>query len=130
MKRLMAAAALVAAMAAGATAREYPDNPDRFPSIGLALDGNSAEGELKYPSAPGLGTQDARWAVARLIFDARLPLSNSFTLDLALGSVGFLQTADQTPSLNSSRFEAGGGYFRIGARYYFNRGAKRRLDDF
>jgi len=69
-------------------AREFPKNPDRFPSFGITLESQSLEGDFKSPSAPAFGSQDVESTSRRLTFDTRLPLSNSFTLNLALGLVG------------------------------------------
>lgn len=121
MKKWIVAGAFVLA-AGAAQAREFALNPDRFPSIGLSLEGEGYEGETKFPSA-GL-KQDSEFGYSRLTIDTRLPLSNSFTLELALGSVGRRYEADETPFLDSVDERQGGGYFRIGGRYYFNRGAR------
>jgi len=58
------------------------------------------------------------------IIDTRLPISNSFTLDLALGSVSNSYKSDETAGFDSTKYEGKGGYFKIGARYYFNGGAR------
>lgn len=100
---------------------EFPKNPDRFPSVGLALSGQSLSGDQSSPSNPSVGSQGYETSIAMLAIDTRLPLSNSFTLDLALGSVSSDASADETIHLNSAKADATGGYFRIGARWYFNR---------
>jgi opacity protein-like surface antigen len=115
-------ASLLVLCAAAAQAREYALNPDRVPSIGLSLEGEGFEGETKYPSA-GV-KQDSELGYSRLTIDTRLPLSNSFTLELALGSVGRRFQADATPFIDSVDEKMNGGYFRIGGRYYFNRRAR------
>jgi len=102
-------------------AREFPKNPDRFPSFGITLESQSLEGDFKSPSAPAFGSQDVESTSRRLTFDTRLPLSNSFTLNLALGLVGGEAEAEETSLLHSAKTEQDGTYFRIGARYYFNR---------
>jgi len=127
----LAILAFVALGSSQAWGWEYPNNPDRFPSVGLSLSGQSVSGEVSYPSAPGAGVQNAELSTGLFILDTRLPLSNSFTLNLALGSAAYAEKYEATQSLNSKKFESkSGGYFSIGARYYFNGGKTRRSESF
>ncbi|MBK8871976.1 MAG: hypothetical protein IPN19_13320 [Elusimicrobia bacterium] len=58
MKRVMLAG-LIAALGVGTgNAWEHPQNPDRYPSIGLELAGQSTDGDLSFPSLPSAGKQN------------------------------------------------------------------------
>ena len=127
MKKLSALMLFLSGSVAVSFAGEHPLNPDRFPSIGLSLSGQGVSGDQTFPSAPGVGAQDREDSLGMFIIDTRLPLSNSFTLELALGSVSYLEESKETVSLNSAKFDGTGGYFKIGARWYFNKGAKPAL---
>lgn len=118
-----------ALLSAAAQAWEHPANPDRFPSIGFSLQGYGTRSDVTVPSAPGAGKQESEDAIAFLILDTRLPLSDSFTLDLAIGSVGVKGTSQTTSAFLGTDVEGSGGYFRIGGRFYFNGGPKGR-DEF
>lgn len=100
---------------------EYPQNPDRFPSIGLNLSGENGTGDVKYPSMPALGSQDLSGTSSAFILDTRLPLSNSFTLNLALGGTSSELKGDANATFESSKQTMSGGIFNIGVRYYFNK---------
>ncbi len=123
MKKLIVAS-LIAASSTIAHAWEHPLNPDRFPSIGASLSGSSTGGDASYPSAPFVGSQNVEHNTGMFVVDTRLPLSNSFTLGLAVGSISQKTTVDETPNLDSQKFDGRGGYFSISGRYYFNGGAK------
>lgn len=123
MKKIIFAAILVTLTSTFSFAWECPKNPDRFPSIGLSLSGQAASADQSYPSFPTGGSQNREDSVGMFILDTRLPLSNSFTLDFAIGSMHVKQTLDETATLDSQKYDANGGYFKIGARYYFNGGA-------
>jgi len=101
-----------------ALAREYPLNPDRFPSIGLTYSGTSQEGD--FVSAGG-GSQDIEERYGELVFDTRLPLSNSFTLNLAIGAVATVTEGKDSPTIFADETDTSGALLRIGARYYFNK---------
>ena len=127
MKKLSALMLLLSGLVAVSFAGEHPLNPDRFPSIGLSLSGQGVSGDQTFPSAPGVGALNREDSLGMFVIDTRLPLSNSFTLELALGSVSYLEESDESAFFNSSKFDASGGYFRIVARWYFNKGAKPAL---
>lgn len=118
--------AFAMAIASPMAAVEHPLNPDRFPSIGLSYEGFGSEGELEVRGTAF--KQDVEESTAFLILDSRLPLSNSFTLDIAFGLVGARSELKETPALFGQETTQGGGYFRLGARYYFNRGARSAKD--
>lgn len=106
-----------------ATAREYEKNPDRFPSIGLTYESFGLEGETDFR---GVAKQDVEESGGAIIFDWRMPLSQSITMNLALGAIGSLTEGVSMPQVTGYKTELGGGYFRLGMRYYFNGGGKRR----
>jgi hypothetical protein len=120
MKRAILAGLLAALGVGISNAWEHPQNPDRFPSIGLELAGQSTDGDWNSPSIPSAGKQNVEINSSIFILDTRLPLSKSFTLSLALGTTASESKADATPVLASEKLEQSGGYFSIGARYYFN----------
>jgi len=122
MKKLVAVLGLVTVVSVvNCGAWEYPQNPDRFPSIGLNLTGESMAGEVKSPSFPALGSQDIEGTDSTLVLDTRLPLSNSFTLNIALGGTRNETKYKQTPTQDSAEIKGDGGIFSIGCRYYFNK---------
>lgn len=95
---------------------EHPQNPDRFPSLGLTLDGTSASGD--YTTA-GF-KQDVDSETSEILLDTRLPLSNSFTLSIGLGATGTTFKGKENPNFFSSETKTNGGHFFITGRYYFN----------
>lgn len=95
---------------------EHPLNPDRFPSVGLSYEGATMEGEIK---TQGVG-QDTEIRTGLLLLDARLPMSNSFTLELGIGSSAMELEAKESPFFFAGENKTTGAFTRIGARYYFN----------
>lgn len=98
------------------SAREYPNNPDRFPSLGLTYTGESGTGQYKTLGV----SQDLSTAANTLILDTRLPLSSSFTLSLALGGTGTSVKAEPNAFFTDAKTDSSNGFFTISGRYYFN----------
>ena len=73
-------------MGVNAHAAQYPDNPDRFPSLGLHIGGAAESGDATFTDTGLFTKQDVTISTGRLLLDLRLPVSNSITL---LGSLGF-----------------------------------------
>src|SRR5512143_1402696 len=96
-----------------AHAWEYPQNPDRFPSVGFGVQGNFGTGH----SSLGPFSIDSHITGVSPQIDTRLPLSNSFTLSLNAGY------GASTGRSSSSKSTSDSGFFGIHGRYYFN-GAK------
>ena len=109
MKKLICALVLLLS-AATAHAWEYPQNPDRFPSVGFGVQGNAGTGQ----SSSGPFSQDFHVTGVSPQIDTRLPLSNSFTLTLNAGY------AASTTRTHFSKSTVDSGAFAIQGRYYFN----------
>jgi hypothetical protein len=119
MKRLMLAAGLL--MAAGiAGAGERPGNPDKFPSIGVFYTGQAMGGDSTFTSSGLSTTQDATLRTGILSVDARFPVSNSVTLQGAIGTSWLTIDAEETSLLNGRKDDLGGLQFSFGARFYIH----------
>ena len=107
-----------------AHAWEYPQNPDRFPSVGFGVQGNIGSGESKTNSTGfSRSTGSSRDFDVRGVsphIDTRLPLSDSFTLSL---NAGFTESTTKTHAVRSSpssKSSVNSGVFGVEGRYYFN----------
>jgi hypothetical protein len=96
---------------------EHPNNPDRFPSLGLSYTGIAEDGDYKTQGF----SQDIESSSAALILDTRLPLSNSFTLSLGLGATGTNVKGESNAVFDADELDTSGGLFTISGRYYFNK---------
>jgi hypothetical protein len=117
MKRFLSIVSLLAMVPASSFAWEHPKNPDRFPSIGFTYSSTAEEGEMKTQGA----TQDVETAGGALVLDTRLPLSNSFTLNVGLGLTASTVEGKDNQYFYGSETDTKGGTFFIGGRYYFNK---------
>ena len=102
---------IVAVMLLGQVARadwEFKENPDKYPSLGLNYTGSY----LNYPVLNETVTQKS------LVADARLPISEHFTLYLGIGSI---TGALSTPAYwgGNDTFLGNGVMFNLGFRVYF-----------
>jgi hypothetical protein len=102
--------AILLLSASVAHAWEYPQNPDRFPSVGFGVQGNFGTG---HSSSGGFSTTSHFSGVSPQI-DTLLPLSNSFTLGLNAGYGAGITRWSFGKSTSDS------GFFGIHGRYYFN----------
>lgn len=93
-----------------ADAWEYPQNPDRFPSIGFGVAGNAGSGQ----SSSGPFSTNFHFSGVSPAIDTVLPLSNSFSLTL---NVGY---GASTTRSSSGKSTSDTGFFGIHGRYYFN----------
>jgi hypothetical protein len=93
-----------------AHAWEYPQNPDRFPSVGFGVQGSAGTGQS---SSRSFSTISHFTGVSPEI-DTVLPLSNSFTLSLNAGY------GASTSRSSSSKSTSDSGFFGVHGRYYFN----------
>ena len=93
-----------------AHAWEYPQNPDRFPSVGFGVQGNFGTG---HSSSDGFST-DSHFSGVSPEIDTVLPLSNSFSLSLNAGYGASTSRSSFGKSTSDS------GFFGIHGRYYFN----------
>jgi len=115
--KAVAVSCLALSLASSASAWEKAKNPDRFPSIGLTYTGIAEDGEYKT-----LGfTQDTELLSRSLVLDTRLPLSDSFTLNLGLGTTASEIEGEESAAFNADEFESSGALFTVGGRFYFNR---------
>lgn len=108
---------IIIAATSPAFAWEHPNNPDRFPSLGLSYTGVSEDGDYKTQGF----SQDIESSSGALILDTRLPLSNSFTLSVGLGAVGTNVKGESNAVFAADELDTSGGLFTISGRYYFNK---------
>ena len=121
MKSLVIAVSLVTLASITLNAWEFPNNPDRFMSLGLNLTSQSAEGEWESPTHPEWGNQDTEARLRTLIFDVRIPVSNSTTFNVAVGTLDIETESDRTFLLYAEKEDMKGGIFQIGFRHYLNK---------
>lgn len=114
MKKLMFAVALL--LPTVGFCWEHPKNPDRFPSVGFSLSGSAEDGDYKTQGV----SQDLESKGSSLFVDTRLPLSNSFTLSVGLGTTKSTVDAKDNPFFFGSKSQLSGSVFSIGGRFYFN----------
>lgn len=103
-----------------AMAAEYEGNPDRLPSIGINYSGLAETGDFTVTSSGVSAQQDMTIANGMLALDARLPISNSTTLNFAVGIIGSETTADETSLLTGGKSKSRGFSFNVGARFYIH----------
>lgn len=117
MKKLVMVVTLLSA--SNVFAWEFPLNPDRFPSVGAALTGVSRTGTEHEPMLGRSRDFDGKSAEAGA--DVRLPLSNSFTLQVG----GFYDNYPSKYNMTTGLTEVDYSSHEIGAtvsgRYYFNK---------
>jgi hypothetical protein len=119
MKRLMILVGLL--MLAGTVkAMEHPGNPDRFPSIGLSLDGASQSGTLTTKATGASFSQDGDATDGALTLDTRLPISDNTTLYGAVGLISSKSSADETNILTGGETKSSGVAVHLGARWYIH----------
>lgn len=99
-------------------AGDYPENPDRMTSIGVNYHGFSHTGTATTVVSPLKANQDIEIEGGTLIADIRLPVSNSTTLNFALGYQGGTTEAKETNLLAGGESDTDGITFTIGARFY------------
>lgn len=121
MKKIILAVAVAVGFTATSAAWEFPNNPDRFPSIGLNYSAVSEEGDLTATTWGYSGTQDITGESSLLVIDTRLPLSNQFTLDFAIGGTASEQKYKENDEFAGQNVDSSGQYFRAGVRYYFSK---------
>jgi hypothetical protein len=97
---------------------EIPENPDRFPSIGINYTGSFASGEGKAMASGISATQDIEVAQGTFALDTRIPVSRSITLNGALGFYGYTDKAKETLLLAGQESNLGGLFLNIGVRFY------------
>lgn len=99
-------------------AAEYPDNPDRFPSVGLFLSGQSLSGDSTTKDGVDSASQDIELTGSDLTLDTRIPISGSTTLYGSLSYVNAKSEADVTNVLFGGESDASGVRVTLGARWY------------
>jgi hypothetical protein len=115
MKRnIIAAVGILILAGSSAWSGEFAGNPDRFPSIGLNYNGISASGESKTLTFK----QDADYSEGNIVADLRLPVSDNFTLNGALGYLTSTAERKESATLNKGEDELSGITFNVGVRYY------------
>lgn len=120
MKKTIALCGLVFGLTGMAMAGEFPGNPDRFPSIGVNYTGAFESGDATVKDSGLSATQDAEISRGMLVLDGRLPVSNSFTINAAIGFTGTTTEAQETPLLLGSESDTSGAFINIGLRYYIH----------
>lgn len=124
MKTLTFIAALLAASTAHAW--EFPDNPDRFVSIGLnvqktALSGGQTDTTGPTPTFQLTERGSAKASSNDVVVNLRVPASNSLTVDLTYADVQGTQQLDRAGGEYVSTSHLNGYRASLGLRYYFNR---------
>ncbi|TAL13960.1 hypothetical protein EPN95_04705 [Patescibacteria group bacterium] len=102
-------------------AGEFDKNPDHYPSIGISLGYTGFDGDLTATDSGFSTSQNIASEATDLTIDARIPVSESWTILGGISFIGAEDTATETASLLGAKVEAGGFSIRIGARYYFNK---------
>ncbi|MGQ0644593.1 MAG: hypothetical protein ACT4O3_03780 [Elusimicrobiota bacterium] len=123
MKKLILAVGLAAGLAASVQAAEWPENPDRFPSVGLNYTGIFQSGDTKYDLiAGGSASQDLSIDENYLVADLRLPVSNRMTLTGGLGFAGFMGelTKNAAAGADGQEQDATGVLVNLGVRFYIH----------
>jgi hypothetical protein len=96
-------------------------NPDRFPSLGINLEGGtSTDGTFKVMSSGASTSQDVSEDFGAIAIDTRIPVSEHWTLNAAIILQSFKTTADETAFLFGSESKISTFAFSFGARYYFH----------
>ena len=117
MKKLMVFVGLMV-LAGAVQAGEHPDNPDRFPSIGVFLDGAATSGEAEAKASGFTASQDVESTAGGLTLDLRLPISGRTTLYGAIGFISQTSELSETNLLAGGESDESGVAFRLGARWY------------
>lgn len=131
MKRAIVGLSLL--LTAPAWCREFKDNPDRVPSVGLNYSGTYLSGTGTFAPVPGFSfnpENDLKDNTNEGVVDFRIPVSNNLTLNVGGGYVK--RSVDRIdaslfPLSNGSILVVGdklsddfsGPTFNVGARYYF-----------
>lgn len=113
-------AGLLLASSVTVYAWEFPNNPDRYPSLGLNFSGQSLEGEREFVAGPQSAKQDGIYESGMLVLDGKFPVSNRITLNAAIGASSIRWGYDETPLLNFEENENSGTYFNLGIRFYLH----------
>ena len=124
MKTLTFIAALLTASTVHAW--EFPDNPDRFVSVGLNVQKTALSGGQTDVTGPYAGLQTTELGSAKaksndVAVNLRVPASNSLTLDLTYVDVQGTQQLDRAGGEYVSTSHLDGYRASVGLRYYFNR---------
>jgi hypothetical protein len=96
-------------------------NPDRFPSLGITLEGGTSTDGTTTITATGFSaSQDVKRNFGALVIDARLPVSENWTFNGGILFESSKSTSDETTFLAGSEFKLTTFAVSIGARYYFH----------
>ena len=103
-------------------AADEPQNPDRYPSVGLTLRVGGVSGDSTVVNTASSFNEKQNISEGRreLELDGRFPVSPSLTLTPALTLVGIRAKSDETGPLDGHDVSEGGFILSLGMRYYFN----------
>lgn len=118
MKKMLAVAVLLLASAAAVNAKEFPANPDRFPSVGITLAGAAESGDVRTFGGGASATQSANASHGAFTLDLRLPMSDNVTLSGSISSLRSSFEAPETSMLFGQESETNGAGFSVGVRFY------------
>ncbi len=109
-----------------AHAKEYPRNPDRFPSLGLNASTSRLSGARTHINSPGstmVQGQDDSGTIDNESFgaDFRLPINNGVTLNVSWDRVSYNSSLTRTGNIYEANDNFDGNRFGLGLRVYFNK---------
>jgi hypothetical protein len=124
MKEILVVAILL--LPSFANAKEQPNNPDRFPSFAISFDKGSLDGsgpqgwDIVVPgvlSAWADGDANVSQDIQIITPSLRLPVSNSFTLDVRASFIK--NDYEMTGYPNEMSYDLSGQTIGVTGRYYF-----------
>lgn len=115
-KLIMAGLLLVSGMA---HADQYPENPDRRPSLGLNVITSSGDGTSTARDIFGAtADQDVENSSVGYAFDIKFPISNNVTLSAHITKFSAESEAETTPILFGGETKTDGYDLGFGVRFY------------
>ncbi len=97
---------------------EHSGNPDRYPSLGLNYTGIAESGDFTTKDSGFSAKQNTTINSGALVLDGRFPVSNSLTLNAAIGLTGTKSQGDETPVVTGSNLKTNGTLINVGIRFY------------
>lgn len=119
-KMLLLACLFFGIVGVNSKAEEFAQNPDRMPSVGFALASGGESGTFTVRDSGFSAPQDLKTTTRAFVIDARVPVSNSVTLNGAVGFTGTNVDANETNILAGGKTDTSGVSLSIGVRFYLH----------